>query len=71
MNTTELKVSGLTCGHCVNAVTDELRAIDGVSDVSVELVVSGISTVTVTADQAPEAEKIRAALDEAGNYQLV
>jgi copper chaperone len=71
MNTIELRVSGLTCGHCVNAVTDELRAIDGVSDVSVELVASGVSTVTVTADQTPKAEEIRAALDEAGNYQLV
>jgi copper chaperone len=71
MNTTELKVSGLTCGHCVNAVIDELRAIDGVSDISVELVASGVSTVTVTAERMPDAEKIRAALDEAGNYQLV
>ena len=35
--TTTLKVSGLTCGHCVAHVTEELEALDGVKDVSVLL----------------------------------
>ena len=35
--TTTLKVSGLTCGHCVAHVTEELEEINGVKDVSVLL----------------------------------
>ena len=30
-------VTGLTCGHCVGAVTDELRALPGVSEVEIDL----------------------------------
>ena len=32
--TTTLKVSGLTCGHCVAHVTEELEALNGVKNVS-------------------------------------
>ncbi len=71
MNTTELKVSGMTCDHCVNAVTEELLAIDGVKEAKVELIASGVSTVTVAAEQVLSDEAIRTALDEAGDYQLV
>jgi len=45
--TTTLKVSGLTCGHCVAHVTEELEALDGVKDVSVLLNKGGQSTATV------------------------
>ena len=45
--TTTLKVSGLTCGHCVAHVTEELEALKGVKDVSVLLNKGGQSTVTV------------------------
>ena len=38
--TTTLKVSGLTCGHCVAHVTEELKALDGVKNVSVVLVLT-------------------------------
>lgn len=62
--------TGLTCGHCVGAVTEEITAIDGVTDVQVELVKGGASTITVTAAQPVTADRIAAALDEAGNYQL-
>ena len=48
--TTTLKVSGLTCGHCVAHVTEELEALDGVKDVSVLLNKGGQSTVTVLSD---------------------
>ena len=34
--TTTLKVSGLTCGHCVAHVTEELEALDGVKDVRLD-----------------------------------
>ena len=48
--TTTLKVSGLTCGHCVAHVTEELEEINGVKDVSVLLNKGGQSTVTVLSD---------------------
>jgi len=67
----ELKVRGMTCGHCVHAVTEELTALDGVSAVSVDLVPEGVSTVTVDATDALDEQKVRAALIEAGDYQLV
>jgi copper chaperone len=70
MTTTTYKVTGMTCEHCVNAVTSEVGALDGVDAVQVLLVPEGISTVTVTsAAPVPEPE-ITAALDEAGGYQL-
>jgi copper chaperone CopZ len=67
--TTDLGVTGMTCGHCVSSVTEELSALDGVESVTVQLNVGGASVVTVasTADLDPAA--IRAAVDEAG-YSL-
>jgi copper ion binding protein len=67
MSTTTWTVSGMTCGHCVKAVTEEVSAIPGVSDVVVELE-SGL--VTVTAETDPSVEVVAAAIDEAG-YTLV
>lgn len=68
--TTELLVTGMTCGHCVGSVTTELSAIDGVTGVDVALVKGGVSTVTVqsAAPLAPDA--VAAAIDEAG-YALL
>ena len=37
MSTTTWTVTGMTCGHCVKAVTEEVSAIPGVTDVAVEL----------------------------------
>ena len=65
------QVRGMTCGHCVNAVTSELKALDGVSEVAVELDPAGASTVSVTSTQPLPPEAVRAALDEAGDYHLV
>jgi copper ion binding protein len=59
-------VTGMTCDHCVRAVTDELTRLDGVSAVAVDLD-SGRVDVT-SAAPLPEAA-VRAAVDEAG-YQL-
>ena len=69
--TQQLKVQGLTCGHCANAVTEELSAVEGVTTVSVDLVPNGVSTVTVEADTALTPEAVTAALTEAGDYTLV
>lgn len=62
MSTTTYQVSGMTCGHCVQAVTSEVSAIDGVTDVQVDLE-SG--RVDVTGEGVTE-EAVRAAVDEAG-----
>lgn len=66
MTTTELKVQGMTCGHCVHAVTEELSAIDGVTGVHVDLVPGAISTVTVESGSALAEADVVAAVDEAG-----
>ena len=60
-------VIGMTCGHCVNAVTTELSAIDGVTDVDVDL---DTGRATVTSREALDRDVVAAAIDEAG-YQLV
>lgn len=63
-------VTGMTCGHCASSVTAELKGLDGVVDVGVDLVAGGTSTVTVTSTTPLEESQVAAALDEAGDYQL-
>ena len=70
MATTTYPVTGMTCEHCVNAVTSELGELDGVAAVTVELVPEGVSLVTV-ASAAPLPEPaVAEALDEAGGYLI-
>jgi copper chaperone len=59
-------VDGMTCGHCVNAVTGEVTKIPGVTNVAVDL---KAKTVTVTGEPVEDAA-MAAAIDEAG-YSLV
>jgi copper chaperone CopZ len=66
---TSYGVTGMTCEHCVAAVSAELRALDSVRDVAVELVAGGTSTVTVRSDSALDPAAVQAAIDEAG-YEL-
>ena len=63
-------VTGMTCGHCVLAVTSEVQALDGVDSVSVDLVAGGTSSVTVTSAAPLDDARVAAALDEAGDYHL-
>jgi copper chaperone len=70
MATTTYKVTGMTCGHCANAVTSELTSLDGVSSVTVDLVPDGVSLVTVTSGAPVPAGAVSEALDEAGGYLL-
>lgn len=63
-------VTGMTCDHCVHAVSEEIGALDGVTNVTVDLNAGGTSTVQVTSDQPPSDTDIAKALDEAGDYQL-
>jgi copper chaperone CopZ len=67
MITTTYTVKGMTCGHCVKAVTGELQALPGVTEVSVDL---DTGTALVTSTDAIDLEAVRAAVDEAG-YELV
>jgi len=60
---TTYTVTGMTCEHCVSAVTEEVSKIDGVTNVAVDLP-SG--AVTVTSGQKVGDDEIRAAVDEAG-----
>lgn len=68
--TTTLKVTGLTCGHCVAHVTEELEALKGVKDVSVVLNKGGQSVVTVVSDVVLDDDALAEAIDEAGDYTL-
>ena len=71
MTVRSFAVAGMTCAHCVHAVSEEIGALAGVTDVSVDLDATGISTVQVTSDGSLPDAAIAAALDEAGDYQLV
>lgn len=59
-------VAGMTCGHCVHAVSSEVGAIPGVQAVDVDL--AG-GKLTVTGEDYTD-QQVRDAVDEAG-YQLV
>jgi len=70
MTATTYAVTGMTCEHCVRAVTEELTRLGGVAEVDVELVPGGASSVTVTSDAPLPEVAVSAALDEAGEYRL-
>ena len=60
---TTYRVSGMTCDHCVRAVTTELVLLPGVRSVDVDL---AEGAVTVTSDGPLDLEHVREAVDEAG-----
>jgi copper chaperone len=66
MSTSIFTVEGMTCGHCVASVTEEITEIDGVTDVVVDL---PTGAVTVTSAEPLDQAHVRAAVEEAG-YQL-
>ena len=64
--TSTYQVTGMTCGHCVQAITTEIGALPGVEEVHVDL----SSGSVVVASLQPLAESdVAAAVHEAG-YQL-
>jgi copper chaperone len=67
LTTTIVTVSGMTCGHCVAAVTEELTRVVGVRTVDVDLP-SG--RVTIASEGPLDGEAVAAAVDEAG-YEVV
>ena len=64
--TATYSVTGMTCSHCVAAVTEEISRIDGVDTVAVDLNAGGDSRVTVTSAAPLPLDAVRAAVDEAG-----
>jgi copper chaperone CopZ len=64
--TSSYTVTGMTCGHCVASVTEEVQEIDGVTDVRVDLASGALS---ITSSRPIVDDAVRAAVDEAG-YQL-
>lgn len=66
MDTSTITVVGMTCGHCVKAVTEEVSAIDGVTHVEVDL---DSGRVTIESDAPIDVDALEAAVVEAG-YSL-
>ena len=67
MTTSTWTVSGMTCGHCVSSVTEEVSAVAGVEKVDVDL---ATGLLTVTSEEPLDDAAVRAAVEEAG-YQVV
>lgn len=65
--TSTYTVNGMTCGHCVAAVTEELTKLPGVQHVDVTL--EG-GQVVIESEQPLDVDAVKAAVDEAG-YELV
>ncbi|MFF2012304.1 heavy-metal-associated domain-containing protein [Streptomyces sp. NPDC058195] len=65
--TTVYQVSGMTCGHCEGAISEEISGIEGVTSVKA---VASTGQVTVVSAAPLAEDAVRAAVDEAG-YELV
>ncbi len=63
----EYVVTGMTCGHCVAHVQEEVSELAGVSDVQVEL---ANGKMTITSDAPVEFSAVAEAVAEAGDYQV-
>ncbi|NYJ03781.1 heavy-metal-associated domain-containing protein [Petropleomorpha daqingensis] len=63
MSTATYTVTGMTCAHCVSAVTEEVGAVPGVTEVVVDLE-SG--SLTVSSESPVDDDAVAAAVDEAG-----
>ncbi|GAB3158444.1 heavy-metal-associated domain-containing protein [Microbispora hainanensis] len=67
MTTATNTVTGMTCGHCVSSVKEEVGEVPGVTGVEVDL---ATGLMTVESDGPIDTARIRAAVEEAG-YELV
>jgi copper chaperone len=63
MSTQSFTVTGMTCGHCVASVKEEVSEVAGVQDVEVVL---ETGQVTVTSAEPLDESAVRAAVEEAG-----
>ena len=68
--TVELSINGMTCGHCVASVTEELSEVPGVLNVDVILNSGATSKATVVTNTELDDNALRDAVSEAG-FELV
>ena len=61
--TTTYTVVGMTCGHCVASVTEEVQEIPGIETVAVDLATGAL---TVESADPIDESVVRAAVEEAG-----
>ncbi len=66
MSTATFTVVGMTCGHCVSSVTEEVTQVPGVNDIDVDL---ATGELTVISDVDVDSEAVVSAVQEAG-YQV-
>lgn len=66
---TTYQVTGMTCGHCANNVTEALNALPQIDDVQVDLIAGGVSIVTVTG--SVPLETVHRAIEETGGYTVL
>jgi copper chaperone len=64
--TIELKVEGMTCGHCEMSLTKELQKLPGASEIKVS---SANGTASMSVDDSVDESDVTAAVEEAG-YKL-
>lgn len=62
----EVLVTGMTCAHCVDSVTEELSELPEVRGVTVDLRVGGESRVSIATSAPVGDDRIRSAVEEAG-----
>ena len=65
---TTYRITGMTCGHCENAVREEVGEISGVHNVEVS---HETGVLTITSEAPLTLEDVAAAVDEAGEYTVV
>ena len=63
MTTTDLKITGMTCGHCEMSIREEVSEIPGVQDIQVS---AQTGKLNVTAEGEIDDAKVLAAVEEAG-----
>ncbi len=58
-----IKIKGMSCGHCIRAVTEALEGVDGIENVSVSL---EMGSATFDDDGSVNMDALRSAIEDAG-----
>lgn len=62
MTKTEIKIEGMTCGHCAMSITNEIATIEGVSSVKVDHAAGN----ALVESEGVSNEQLAEAIEEAG-----
>jgi copper chaperone CopZ len=62
-------VTGMTCNHCVGAVTSEVMKLEGVTQVDIDLAPDGVSQVAISSESLLDLEQVALAIEDAG-YEM-